>query len=72
MKLIEYLKLINQKQYKFAEIANVNQATISRAINGKRLDPDTALRIEKATNRAVSKEELMYPAGSVPPPPIDS
>lgn len=61
-----YLKHNNETQLNFAKRANVSQATISRAVNGERMDPDTALKIVMAASGEIDLRDLLYPGLSFP------
>jgi len=61
MRLSEYLKTTKQTQLEFSGKSKVPQATISRAVNNMRIDPDNALKIEVATDKLVTIFELLYP-----------
>ena len=60
-KVKEYLKRHKMTQLEFFAKSGVSQATISRACNGFRLDPDNALKIERATDYEITIRELLYP-----------
>jgi len=57
--LSEYLQQNNETQMNLAQRAGVSQSTISRAVNGDRIDTENALKIEKATG--IDKLDLLYP-----------
>ncbi len=69
MKLEEYLTQEKLNGLTFAEKHNLSQSTISRILNNKvQPSPDVALKIEQATQGAVTRMELLYP----PTPKVDA
>jgi hypothetical protein len=59
MKLNEYLRLINEKPYLWAKANGLSQTVIYEYLRGrKKLMLSSALAISKATQGAVSLEEL--------------
>lgn len=59
MELGAYLKEKRVKQNEFARLVGTSQAAISQILNKKtRPDPNTALRIERATNGEVKARDL--------------
>ena len=64
MNLRTYLKKADRK--KLAEIIGINKTYLYQiSVNFRRPSPETALRIHRATNGAVSINELLYPNGEL-------
>lgn len=62
MKTLEkYLKENGLKPTPWAIDNKIAPSVISRHINGKNISKDNALKIQKATNGAVTAMELLYP-----------
>ncbi len=61
--LKKYLEWKNESVSAFAKRAKISQPTIWRIINGKtkRVSPDIALLIEKATKGEIKVMSLLYP-----------
>ena len=58
--LIKRAIKIAGNQQKLAEKCNVTQQLVSKWLNGsvKTLSPEAAIRIEKATNKAITRQQL--------------
>lgn len=59
MKLSNWLTDNGITQEDFAKKAGVHQTTISRIANGGRTSPETAIRVMKATQNAVTLEDIL-------------
>ena len=64
MTLSEYLGWKGLTRKEFAEIADVTESFLSLLVAGKRRpSPDTAAKIEAATDGNVDRMDLLYPTG---------
>ena len=61
MDLKSYLKLTRKAVEQASSELNVSRQTVHNWMNGKRADPNQALKVEKWSNGAVPKETLLYP-----------
>ena len=61
--LAKYLEQNHLTDSEFARISKLKQPTVWRIRNGKvkRISPDSAMSIERATNGTVKAMELLYP-----------
>ena len=59
MSILEFRKKHGLTQQEMAEHAEVSTATISRAENGSRIDPDEAAKIERFLNYEINLRELL-------------
>jgi transcriptional regulator with XRE-family HTH domain len=60
-------------QFEFAKLLGVTQQAIAKYESGRSIHPSPALalRIERATGGAVSRDELLFPELYAVPPPSD-
>ena len=57
-----FLKVNRIKQREFARALGISQSHVSQIINGKRrASPEVALSIERFTNGAIHRNEMLYP-----------
>ncbi len=59
--LSAYLKINKETQENFSKRSQVPQSVVSRAINDIQIGPKNALKIENATDKAVTIRDLLYP-----------
>lgn len=60
MKLADYLSSVNQSHEAFAGLIGVEQATVTRYINGDRYPrPDILVRIREATGGRVTADDFL-------------
>lgn len=62
-KLNNFFQKNNIKPTPWAIQNDIAPPVISRLLSGKKVSPKNALKIEQATNGAVTRMELLYPSG---------